>query len=112
MLVFPLALAPIAFAGGLYLVARFAPALAPTRTGRLAGRVVDVLGGLAAVAVVLNAYEVIRTATTDTYGGFDADVPVAHGLVELVFEGGLLIAAAIAVHLLAPPAEEERDWGD
>lgn len=112
MVLFPLALAPIAFAGGLYLVARLAPALAPTRTGRLASRVVDLLGGLAAASVVLNGYNVIRALTTDVYGGFDADVPVASGLVQLVFEGGLLIAAAVAVHLLAPPAEEERDWGD
>jgi hypothetical protein len=61
--------------GGLYLVARIAPALAPTRTGRLAARVVDFLGGAAVAVTALNAYNVVRILEgLDSFGGRDTNV--------------------------------------
>jgi hypothetical protein len=108
----PLLLAPIAFVGGLYLVARFAPALAPTPSGRLASRVVDILGGAAAMVFALNLYGAARVASADLVEDFERDTSVASWVVEAFWQGGVLLAAAAAVHLLAPSAGAERERGD
>ena len=97
MLVVPLIIAPIAFVGGLYLSARFAR----PRAEGVAGRVIDLLVGAAATVVALNAYVAVRAATSDVYDGFDRGDAIADILIDAFWQGGVLVAAAAVVHLLA-----------
>ena len=97
MLAVPLVIAPIAFVGGLYLSARFAR----PRAEGIAARVIDLLVGAAAVVFALNAYVAVRAATSDIYDGFDRGDAIADILIDTFWQGGVLIAAATVVHLLA-----------
>jgi hypothetical protein len=109
------AVSVVAFFGGLYVARRVAPPLSSTRTGRVAARVVDLLGGAAAVALAANAYLIVRFLTSHSFPGYDLDTTVSVYLIDALWEAGLLIAAAAAVHLLAPAAEDgegEADAGD
>ena len=103
----PLVLVPIAFTGGVYLANRFVPPLAPTRTGRLSGLVVAVLTGAAAATLALNAFLALRAAFADEYGGFSRADAIAATLLDALWMGGVLLAVAAAVHLLAPPPDDE-----
>lgn len=109
MLAIPLILVPIAFAGGLYLVARLMPRPAPTPGGRVAARVMDLLGGLAGVVLALNLYLAVRTATSDVFEGFDRDTGVADLLANGLWQTGVLVALAAVVLRLAPAAGADDD---
>jgi hypothetical protein len=105
MLAVPLIIAPIAFAGGLYLAARLAPDRGDAPAARRAGRVIDVLVGAAATAFALNVYLAVRGATADIYEGFDRGDTVAQYLAEALWQGGLLLGLAALVQLVAARAE-------
>lgn len=111
MLWIPLAVAVAAFASGLVLTRRYAPALAPTETGRLSARVVEILAGAAAAVLGLHLYTLVRTVVDSgiTGGGgstLDAEV-FTYLATDALWQTGLLVAATAAVHLLAPPPDDE-----
>lgn len=109
MIAIPLLLAPGAFVAGIYFAGRLAPPLADTRTGMFAGRVVGLLAGAAAAVIALNAFLAFRAATAEEYSGFSRADSVAVQVGDALWQGGLLLAAAVAVHLLAPPPDVESD---
>lgn len=109
MLALPVVLMPLAFFAGAFLTARHAPRLAPTRTGDLAGKAVAILGGAAAANLVLNLYLAVRAASEDAFGDFDnRDMTVGTYLADTLWQVGLLLGIAVAVHLLAPPADDDE----
>ena len=93
----PLGIGVIAFAGGLYLASRL--------TGERSGRVVDVLGGAAATVVALNVYLTVRAATADVYSGSSRGEAIAYQLIDLLWQGATLLAAAAVVHHLVDRRE-------
>jgi hypothetical protein len=101
VIVVPVLLVLGALIGGAYLARQFAPAHSDTPTGHIASRIGELLTGAAAGAVALNGYLAIRAATADEYSGFSRADAVAGGLADALWQGGLLLAAAAALHLLA-----------
>lgn len=96
--------AVVAFSLGALLASGVAPALPATRAGRRTAALVSVLTGAAAAMV---AVAVVRAA--ETAGGKDAPFigtgsprAVADTLNTGIWAAGGLLAAAAAVHLLAP----------
>jgi hypothetical protein len=95
----------VAFAAGLLLARRYAPALAATQTGRISARVVEILVGASAAVLALNVYTLVRNVSDSAGVGLDAEV-FAFIATDALWQTGLLVAAAAAVHLLAPPPDE------
>lgn len=105
------------FLAGMYLVYRFAPPLAATREGVIASWIVRTLVGAAfgwtAFHLYLGIYAFVNYADNNN-GVF----PVPNGsrteillaVMQPIFSlGGLLIAAATVICLLAPLGETETD---
>lgn len=107
MLIIPLILLPIGFAGGLYLGARFLSRPAATPGGRVVARVMDLLGGVAGVVLVLNLYLVVRTATSDVFEGFDRDTAVADLVANGLWQTAVLVGLIALVQRLAPSAADD-----
>ena len=94
--------------GGIYLVRRFAPPLADTPVAQVASLITEILSGAAAATAGLNVFLAIRAATADEYSGFSRADAVADQLANGLWQGGVLLAAGAAVHLLAPPSDLPR----
>ena len=105
----PVVIFVIAFGAGVYLSRRVVPVLATSKTGYLATRVSDVLIGAATAALALNVYLAIRAATSDTFEGLSRAEPITYALTDALWQTGLLLAAAAAVHLLGPAGEDESE---
>lgn len=101
MIAVPLLLVVAALAGGVYLAKEFGPAHTDTAAGLIASRVAAVLVGAAAGAVALNAFLAVRAATADEYSGFSRADAVAAELADALWQGGLLVAGAAALFVLA-----------
>ena len=108
MILVPIVLMVLGFAGGLYLASRFAPPLADTRTGRVSSSVVDLLAGLAIAVLLLDLFNAVRAITNGVFDGWDAADALARELSGAFWSAGTLIALAAAVHLLAPPPDEDE----
>jgi hypothetical protein len=99
----------VPFLVGLWLAARFEPALADTREGRIATWVVRILAGAALAVIVVEIYLTVETLhQADFYDGHNQDLrglTIGNSMSTALFEAGLLLAAAAGVHLLAPSAD-------
>ena len=105
----PVVIFVVAFGVGVYLSRQAVPALAASKTGYLATRVSDFLIGAATAALALNIYLGIRAATSDTFEGLSRAEPVTYAITDALWQAGLLLAAAAAVHLLGPAGEDESE---
>lgn len=105
----PVIIFVVAFGVGVYLSRRAIPALAASRTGYLATRVSDFLIGAATAALALNVYLAVRAATLDRFEGLSRVEPVTYALTDALWQTGLLLAAAAAVHLLGPAGDDESE---
>jgi hypothetical protein len=92
-----LILTPIAFAGGLWLAARFFSYRPDPRAARL----IDLLVGAAAVAFALNIALAVRGGTGDEFAGWSRGETVAVYIIDALWYSGALLALAAIVHLLA-----------
>jgi hypothetical protein len=104
----------VPFLVGLWLAARFEPALADTREGRIATWVVRILVGAALAVIVVQIYLTVETLRqSDLFDGRGPDfrgLTVGNAASSALFDAGLLLAAAAAgVHLLAPSADPDAD---
>jgi hypothetical protein len=100
----PIAIFVVCVAAGIYASTRWLPELAPGPVGGLA--YFAVCGLLAAALVVfgLDVYGIVESLSH--FPDLGKGVILANGLEQILWQTGLLIGAALAVYLLAPPREE------
>jgi hypothetical protein len=99
------------FAVGAYVTVRYAPALARTREGVVAGLVTCALVGAALGLAAMNVYVTIAdtrgSAANQVATGADATSVLVHNLiVALASQNAPLLALAALVYLLAPDGRE------
>ena len=97
----------VCLAAGVYASSRWLPELAPGRLGGIAFFAVCGLLGAAAAVFGLSIYNIVENLSE---GGRFApkDRVLGAGLESLIWQTGLLAGVALAVYLLAPPADEEE----
>ena len=102
------------FGAGIMACARWLPDLAPGPVGGLAYFAVSGLAGAGAGLLGLHVYLTVRemefASGSEPFGS--KGTALASGLTSMLFESGLLFAAAAAVYLLAPEAEDTRDLAE
>lgn len=109
-----MAVPPIIFAvclgGGVYAASRWLPELAPGPVGGLAFFAVCGLLGASLAVFGLDIYGLVEDLS-DRFAGLGGRRILAGGLESLLWQTGVLVALALAVYLLAPPASDLDDAG-
>ncbi len=103
----PAAIFVVCLAGGVYASARWLPELAAGPVGGLAFFVVCGLLGASLAVFGLGIYDTVEAVSSGGFGPVDKRRILADGLESLLWQTGLLAAAAVAVYLLAPPSDAE-----
>lgn len=100
----PIAIFVVCVAAGIYASTRWLPELAPGPVGGLAYFAVC---GLLAAALVVFGLDVYGTVESMShFASLDNSTILASGLEQILWQTGVLVSAALAVYLLAPPREE------
>lgn len=97
----------VCLAGGVYAGTRWLPELAPGPVGGLAFFAVCGLLGASLAVFGLGIYNIVEALSGGELASFDKHRILADGLESLMWQTGVLVAAAVAVYLLAPPADAE-----
>jgi hypothetical protein len=98
----------VCLAAGVYASTRWLPDLAPGPVGGVAFFVVCGLLGASLAVFALNIYDLVETLAQRDFDDLGRSF-LASGLASLLWQSGLLVAAAMAVYLLAPPASDQED---
>ncbi|HXD55376.1 MAG TPA: hypothetical protein VN618_11525 [Solirubrobacteraceae bacterium] len=102
------------FGAGIMACARWLPEPAPGPVGGMAFFAVSGLVGAGAGLLGLHVYLIVRELESASGSGlFDSKGDaLAGGLASMLFDAGLVFAAAAAVYLLAPEAEDTQDLAE
>ena len=100
----PIAIFVVCLAAGVYASSRWLPDLAPGRVGGIAFFAVCGLLGAAAAVFGLDIYGIVEDVG-EGFRGLEEGRILGSGLGSLLWQTGVLVAAALAVYLLAPPQE-------
>ncbi len=90
----------------MYAASRWLPELAPGPVGGLAFFAVCGLLGASLAVFGLDIYGIVDNLT-GSFAGLGERRILADGLESTLWETGVLVALALAVYLLAPPADAE-----
>lgn len=105
----PIAIFVVCLLAGVFASSRWLPELQRGPVGGLALFSVCGLFGASLAVAGLRIYLIIKEPDVELGGHSFRGPDVASGLVELLFEAGALAALAVAVYLLAPPADSPAE---